>query len=102
MDLIHSDEFINPLNLEQTLLWATIMMILGDGCFEAQMFVYTDILNSLNIPLNTDGLLKYLRDTYSTSVTGTITFSTFDSSKSKMSGNAFKPDEIIFKCLNLL
>lgn len=98
MDLIHSDEFINPLNLEQTLLWATIMMILGDGCFEAQLFVYTDIMNSLNIPLNTDGLLKYLRDTYSTSVTGTIFFSTFDSSKSKISGNPFKPNEIIFKC----
>jgi hypothetical protein len=100
MDLIHTDEFINPLNLDQTLLWATIMMILGEGCFEAQLFVYTDILNSLNIPLHSEGLLKYLRNTFSSNVyvSGTVNFSTFDSSKSKISGNPFKHDEIILKC----
>jgi len=78
---LYLDTKINPLGLSQTLWWAVMMMIIGDGLFDAQMVFYKSTLESENIEPNETSFLQYIRAKYSSKVSGTVKFSTIQEKK---------------------
>ena len=96
---LHTDSQINPLGLPQTLWWAVMMMIFGDGLFEAQMRFYKDILNAEVIEPTEKSLLEYLRGKYSSKVTGTVKFLTVDRKQSIITISDFPEGSTILENL---
>lgn len=97
---LHLDPQINPLGLSQTLWWAVMMMIIGDGLFDAQMVFYKYTLESENIELNETSLLEYIRINFSSRVSGTVKFSTIDKKKSVITLDYFEEGSIIYQILS--
>ena len=96
---LYLDTKINPLGLSQTLWWAVMMMIIGDGLFDAQMVFYKSTLESENIEPNEKSLLEYIRINFSSKVSGTVKFSTIDKKKSVITLDDFPPGSTIYESL---
>jgi len=97
-----TDTLINPLDLPQTLWWAMMMMIFGNGLFEAQMPYYQEILRSEGIDPTEVSLFEHLRGRYSSQVTGTVKFLTSDRKTSIITLSDFLPGERVFEDLSHL
>lgn len=96
---LYLDTQINPLGLSQTLWWAVMMMIIGDGLFNAQMVFYKSTLESENIEPNETSLLQYIRIKFSSKVSGTVKFSTIDKKKSVITLDDFPEGATIYESL---
>lgn len=96
---LYLDTQINPLGLLQTLWWAVMMMIIGDGLFNAQMVFYKSTLESENIEPNETSLLQYIRIKFSSKVSGTVKFSTIDKKKSVIILDDFPEGATIYESL---
>lgn len=90
------DYDINPLNIPQPLWWATMMAILGDTYFNANTSIFAVNFTDLQIDMNSCALLKYLRDTYSSKVSGAIKMSSFNRKKSVITMDYFEPTDIVY------
>lgn len=95
-----SDPLVNPLCLPQTLWWALMMMIFGNGLFEAQMPYYQEILRTEGIDPTEVSLFEHLRGKYSSKVTGTAKFLTCDMQQSIITLCSFLPGERVFESLS--
>jgi len=96
---LYTDSQINPLGLPQTLWWAVMMMIFGNGLFKAQMRFYKDVLNAEGIDPTEESLIEYLRRQYSSKVTGTVKFLTVDRKQSIITLSDFPEGSTIYKNL---
>jgi len=96
---LYLDTQINPLGLSQTLWWAVMMMIIGDGLFDAQMVFYKSTLESENIEPNETSLLEYIRINFSSKVSGTVKFSNIDKKKSVITLDDFPEGATIYESL---
>lgn len=90
------DYDINPLNIPQPLWWATMMAILGDTYFNANTSIFAVNFDDLQIEMNSASLIKYLRETYSNKVSGTIKMSSFNRKKSVITMDYFEPTDIVY------
>lgn len=95
----YKDSFINPLGLPQTLWWAVMMMIIGNGLFNAQMNFYGATLQSEGIEPNETSLLAYIREKYSSNVTGTVKFLTINKRLSHIMLDYFSDGSHIYESL---
>jgi hypothetical protein len=94
-----TDTLVNPLDLPQTLWWAVMMMIFGNGLFEAQMPYYQEILRAEGIDPTEVSLFEHLRGRYSSKVTGTVKFLTSYIKSSLITMSGFLPGERVFEYL---
>ncbi len=93
---LYKDFDINPLELPQTLWWATMMCILSESTFKAQENIYKPFFEENNIESNSESLLKYLRNKYKSQVSGTVKKISFVIKNSIITLEPFNKEDVIY------
>ena len=94
---LHTDKQINEANLNPSEFWAIAMIFLGEKAFESQKPFFQAYFESENISINRESILAFLREKYSSKVTGTVKFLTIDEKKSVITLEDFPDGITIFQ-----